>query len=138
MAETFIIGNREFTAHPMNPFAASKLFMKLTQKATPLLAALGGKGLGDLDVAQIGALFSEDVLDEIVMPMLAESKAYANEAKRFIKSEADVNAVFSTEDLFDFFELAFEVGRYQFGPFFQKLAARFGVNMADLALTKKA
>jgi hypothetical protein len=133
MTQTFIIGNREFTAQPMNAFAASKMFLQITKRATPLLAALGGKGLADLDVAQIGEVFPPEVLDEIVMPMMAESRVYANEAKKFIKDEASVNMVFSHEDLFDFFELAFEVGRYQFGPFFQKLAARFGVNLADLA-----
>lgn len=132
MSETFIIGDREFTCQRMNAFAASKLQMRLQKVVVPVLGALVGSGktIGDIDVAQAAATISEhlteEMLETIVLPMFAEARVYANEPKRFVKSAADIDAVFSAETLFDFYELIFEVGKYQFAPFFGAMAGRFG------------
>lgn len=137
MSETFIIGNREFTCHRMNAFAASKMQLRLQKIALPVIGSLigTGKGVADMDVAQAAAAISEhlteDMLDTLVLPMFAEAKVFCSDPKTFIKTGADIDKVFTAETLFDFYELIYQVGRYQFAPFFSQMAGRFGHLLGD-------
>ena len=130
--ETFIVGTREFTSVRMNAFAANKLLMRLQKIAVPVIGSLvgAGKGLGDIDVKEaaqvIAGNLDESIMDNIVLPLFAESRVYCAETKKFIKSGTDIDQCFTTENLFDLYELIFEVARYQFGPFFASLVDRFG------------
>ena len=130
--ETFIVGSREFTCVRMNAFAANKLLMRLQKIAVPVMGSLmrGGKGLGDIDVKEaaqvIAANLDESIMENIVLPLFAESKVFSAENKKFVKSGTDIDQCFTTENLFDLYELIFEVARYQFGPFFASLVERFG------------
>lgn len=130
--ETFIIGSREFTCVRMNAFAANKLLMRLQKIAVPVMGSLmgAGKGLGDIDVKEAAAAIAEhldeSLMDTIVLPMFAEAKVFSAEQKKFVKVGTDIDQCFTTENLFDLYQLIFEVARYQFGPFFASLAERFG------------
>lgn len=130
--ETFIIGSREFTCVRMNAFAANKLLMRLQKIAVPVMGSLmgAGKGLGDIEVKEAAAAIAEhldeSLMDTIVLPMFAEAKVFSVENKKFVKSGTDIDQCFTTENLFDLYQLIFEVARYQFGPFFASLAERFG------------
>lgn len=129
---TFIIGGREFTCARANAFAANKLLMRLQKIAVPVLGALlsGGRDIGDIDVKEAATMIAEHLdetaIDNIVIPLFAESKVYSVENKKFIKGEMDVNVCFTSEQLFDFYELTFEVARFQFSPFFAQMVNRFG------------
>jgi hypothetical protein len=130
--ETFIIGSREFTCARMNAFAANKILMRIQKIAVPVMGSLmgAGKGLGDIDVKEaaqaIAEHLDETLMDTIVLPMFAEAKVFSAEQKKFVKSGTDIDQCFTTENLFDLYQLIFEVARYQFGPFFGSLAERFG------------
>jgi len=130
--ETFIIGSREFTCVRMNAFAANRLLMRLQKIAVPVMGTLmgAGKGLGDIDVKEAAAAIAEHLdesqMDTIVLPMFAEAKVFSAEQKKFVKSGTDIDQCFTTENLFDLYQLIFEVARYQFGPFFGSLVERFG------------
>lgn len=130
--ETFIIGSREFTCVRMNAFAANRLLMRLQKIAVPVMGSLmgAGKGLGDIDVKEAAAAIAEHLdetlMDTIVLPMFAEAKVFSAEQKKFVKSGTDIDQCFTTENLFDLYQLIFEVARYQFGPFFASLVERFG------------
>ena len=130
--ETFIIGSREFTCARMNAFAANKILMRIQKIAVPVMGSLmgAGKGLGDIDVKEaaqaIAEHLDETLMDTIVLPMFAEAKVFSAEQKKFVKSGTDIDQCFTTENLFDLYQLIFEVARYQFGPFFASLAERFG------------
>lgn len=130
--ETFIIGSREFTCARMNAFAANKLLMRIQKIAVPVMGSLmgAGKGIGDIDVKEAAAAIAEHLdetlMDTIVLPMFAEAKVFSAENKKFVKSGTDIDQCFTTENLFDLYQLIFEVARYQFGPFFGSLAERFG------------
>lgn len=130
--ETFIIGSREFTCVRMNAFAANRLLMRLQKIAVPVMGTLmgAGKGLGDIDVKEAAAAIAEHLdetlMDTIVLPMFAEAKVFSAEQKKFVKSGTDIDQCFTTENLFDLYQLIFEVARYQFGPFFASLVERFG------------
>lgn len=142
MSQTFIVGNREYTCQPMNPFAGNKILMRIQKVATPILGALAGggaKSLADMDVGVAARLLADNLdelmMDDIVLPMFAEAKVFDNEKKRFIRSGADIDVVFTIENLFDLYELIWEVGRFQFTPFFEKMAARFGVLLGGAKTT---
>ena len=130
--ETFIIGSREFTCARMNAFAANKILMRIQKIAVPVMGSLmgAGKGLGDIDVKEaaqaIAEHLDETLMDTIILPMFAEAKVFSAENKKFVKSGTDIDQCFTTENLFDLYQLIFEVARYQFGPFFGSLAERFG------------
>jgi hypothetical protein len=130
--ETFIISSREFTCVRMNAFAANRLLMRFQKIAVPLIGTLmgGGKSLGDVDVkeaAQIIAMnLDESIMDTIVLPLFSESRVYCVDSKKFIKSAIDIDQCFTTENLFDLYELIFEVAKFQFAPFFTVLIERFG------------
>lgn len=130
--ETFIIGSREFTCVRMNAFAANKLLMRLQKIAVPVMGSLmgAGKGLGDIDVKEaaeaIAEHLDETLMDTIVLPMFSEAKVFSAEQKKFVKVGTDIDQCFTTENLFDLYQLIFEVARYQFGPFFASLVERFG------------
>ena len=115
--ETFIVGTREFTCVRMNAFAANKLLMRLQKIAVPVIGSLvsSGKSLGDIDVKEaaqvIAANLDESIMDSIVLPLFTESRVYCIENKKFIKNGTDIDQCFTTENLFDLYELIFEVGR---------------------------
>lgn len=134
MAEpyTIIVGQQEYTCHQMNAFAANRLLLRLQKIVVPVFGALAGNGksLGDIDVKEaadvIAQHLDEGMMDTIVLPLFAESKLYAIEHKRFIKSGADIDICFTVQNLFSLYELIFGLARYQFGPFFQQIMGRFG------------
>lgn len=132
LPETFIVGNREFTCLRMNAFDANRLLLRIQKIAVPLLGSMvgSGKGLGDVDVKQAAMMIAEhldeSLMDTLVLPMFAQSRTYCVDSKKFISTANDINVVFTAENLFDMYELIFEVARFQFGPFFASLAGRFG------------
>lgn len=142
--ETFIVGSREFTCIRMNPSAANKLVVRLQKTALPIMGSLmnAGKKLGDVDVQEaakvIASHLDEALMDSIVFPLFTESRLYCVDAKKFVKSETDIDHCFTTENLFDLYELIFEVARYQFSPFFARLVERFGAltGNANTQMTK--
>ena len=130
--ETFILGDREFTCTRMNAFAANKLLLRMQKVAVPVFGSLlsGGKGIADIDVKEaaqcIAMNIDETLMDSLVLPLFAESKLYCSAGKKFVKTAIDIDQCFTTENLFELYELLFLVLRYQFGPFFKTLLDRFG------------
>lgn len=134
--QTFIIGSREFTCARMNPFEANRLLLRGQKLVMPVIGAIFGGSKGkassimDMDVKEaamaIADNLDESIMDTIILPMFVDSKVYSNENKKFIKGPGEINQCFTTENLLDFYELIFEVARYQFGPFLDRLVERFG------------
>lgn len=130
--ETFIIGGKEFTTSRMNAFEANRLLLRIQKIALPVIASMtgSGKNIMEADTKEAAAVISEhldeSLIDKIIFPMFADAKVYSVEDKKFIKNASDINQCFTTENLFDFYELIFEVARFQFGPFFTRLMERFG------------
>jgi hypothetical protein len=117
----------------MNAFSANKLLMRIQKIAVPIFGSLMSSGgdFGSIDVKDaarvIAANVDESIMDNIVLPLFSEARVYCVESKKFIKSSTDIDQCFTTENLFDMYELIFEVARYQFSPFFSSMVGRFGV-----------
>ena len=137
--ETFIVGEKEFTCVRMNPFAANKLLIRVQKIVMPVLGTLASgsarQSIMDVDVKVAAMAIAENVdeslMENIVLPMFLEAKLYSVTDKKFIKDATSIDMVFTTESLFDLYEIIWLVGRFQFAPFFAKLMERFGTTLAD-------
>jgi len=132
--ETIIIGQSEYTAMKMNAFDANKILLRLNKVILPVIGGLTkGKGsvnLLDADLSEVTNILAEnlteEVMDSIVFPMFANSRVYFVEKKIFIKDAMGVNQAFTADNLFDFYELIWEVLKLNFAVFFKKAAGNFG------------
>ena len=129
---TYIIGNKEFRAFKIAPFAANTIAMKLQKIILPVIGEMAGGGsVLDRDIG--GALkalsqsLDEKTMTDIVLPMFKASGVVCMSDNVKVDSEGAINKVFVDADgLADFYELIYEVAMFNFQVFFTKLMARFG------------
>jgi len=144
--ETFIIGNKEYAASKIAAFAANGILLKLQKLILPVLGEIAGDGkktanIMDMDVSSafevISQKLDESVITDIVIPMfkLAQVASVTDNVK--IDSPQTIDKVFGDADgLADFYELIFEVMKFNFAGFFSNLAARFGNNAGGQPVTE--
>jgi hypothetical protein len=98
------------------------------------------KDIGDMDIKEAAAVIAqhldESLMSTIVLPLFAESKVFSVEQKRFIKSAPDIDHCFTSDKLLDLYMLIWEVGKFQFSPFFAQIAERFGVQLGAASLRR--
>lgn len=123
---TTIINNREYAFNQIGVFEKSKLFAKIQKIVVPAFAGSGVK-LDSNATAIIAALserFTDELLDDVVIPMFKLAQVASLEHKMKIDSPAAVNACF--DDMDDFFTLVFEVAKENFLPSLKRLMENFG------------
>lgn len=133
--ETFIINNKEYAASKIAAFAANGIILKLQKLILPVLAeSTGGKDAMEMDVGAMARLVSDrlddSVISDIILPMfkLSQVACTTDEFKTKIDSEMAINKVFVDADgLADFYELIYEVLKFNFSGFFVQIAGRFGL-----------
>jgi hypothetical protein len=132
MRETFVVGNKEYSAIKIPAFQANQIIMKLQRLVLPVLGGMTvGKSFSDMDTKDAFAIISEklneSVMTDIVLPMFKLSQVADVGGNFKIDSDVAINKAFGTADnLADMYELIFEVLRFNFGSFFTSLADRFG------------
>lgn len=116
------INGRVYRYMRLNAFDAHKLVLQLVKTIGP---ALGSVSM-DSDVTALVGKLAEigDPVQDIALPMW--QKAAMTCEGRPLRSEADVNALFTAEDIGDLYELAVVSIREQVGPAFMKALGRFG------------
>lgn len=143
--ETIIIGQSEYTAMKMNAFDANRILLRLNKIVLPVIGGLTKKGGGagnllDADLSEVAGIISEnlteEVMDTIVLPMFTQSRVYMVEKKVFIKDGMSINQAFTADNLFDLYELIWEVLKLNFSAFFSKTAGRFGNLTAGVQTAK--
>lgn len=140
--ETFIIGEKEFSAIKIAPFAANTIALKLQKLILPVIGELAGGGnLLERDIS--GALktlsesLDEKVMSDIVFPMFKASGVVCVSESIKVDSEGAINKVFVDADgLADLYELIYEVAMFNFQVFFTKLMARFGSGVGMVKATE--
>lgn len=123
---TTIINNREYAFNQIGVFEKSKLFAKIQKIVVPAFAGSGVK-LDSNATAIIAALserFTDELLDDVVIPMFKLAQVASIEHQKKIDSPAAVNACF--DDMDDFFTLVFEVAKENFLPSLKRLMENFG------------
>lgn len=121
------IGGKEFTAVKINAFAAAKHLVKLK--------CLLDKGLAagtNANAVQLLAGVDESTLEGVILPILKDSLVTCVTDSKKIDSPASINAVFTVDTLFDFFELSWEVLKLNFAPFFERILSLFGLSLDEL------
>lgn len=106
----------------LNAFDAHKLVLQLVKTIGPALSSVSMES----DVTALVGKLAEigDPVQDIALPMW--QKAAMTRDGKPLRSEADVNALFTAEDIGDLYELAVVSIREQVGPAFMKALGRFG------------
>ncbi|CAB4197804.1 hypothetical protein UFOVP1309_35 [uncultured Caudovirales phage] len=144
--ETIIIGQTEYTAMKMNAFEANRILLRLNKIILPVIGGLtkGKQGASinilDADLSEVTGIIAEnlteEIMDTIVLPMFTQSRVYMVEKKVFIKDGMSINQAFTADNLFDLYELIWEVLKLNFSSFFAKTAGRFGNLTAGVQTAK--
>lgn len=135
-----IIGQKEYAFYKIPAFQANSILLKLQKLVLPVIGEITGskKGL-DMDMREIADVVSakldDSVMADIVMPMFKLANVISVTDNLKIDSQANFDKVFTVDELGDFYELVFLVLKYNYGNFFNSLAARFG-NSAGTPATK--
>ena len=125
--ETFIIGNREFTAKKMNAFDAGRFLLKLKDIAAPALVEFTQSAqTQEINVFELMSGLDDDMHENVIFPILTASGAYSVEDKRKISSSMDMNLCFTVDTLFDFYLLVWEVLKLNFAPFIERSMSHIG------------
>lgn len=116
------INGRTYRYMRLNAFDAHKLALQLVRTIGP---ALGSVSMESDVTALVGKLTEiGDPVQDIALPMW--QKAAMTCDGKPLRSEADVNALFTAEDIGDLYELAVISIKEQVGPAFTKALTRFG------------
>nr|DAO91461.1 MAG TPA: tail assembly chaperone protein [Caudoviricetes sp.] len=119
-----IINGRTYRYMQLNAFDAHKLVLQLVKTLGP---ALGSVSM-DADVTSLIGKLAEigDPVQDIALPMW--QKAAMTCDGKPLRSEADVNALFTAESIGDLYELAVISIKEQVGPAFTRALTRFGAH----------
>lgn len=119
-----IINGRTCRYMRLNAFDAHKLVLQLVKTIGP---ALGSVSM-EADVTALVGKLAEigDPVQDIALPMW--QKAAMTCDGKPLRTEADVNALFTAEDVGDLYELAVVSIKEQVGPAFTKALTRFGAH----------
>lgn len=119
-----IINGRTYRYMRLNAFDAHRLVLQLVKTLGPALGAVSMEA----DVAALVGKLAEigDPVQDIALPMW--QKAAMTCDGKPLRSEADVNALFTAEDIADLYELAAVSIKEQVGPAFTKALTRFGAH----------
>ena len=116
------INGRTYRYMRLNAFDAHKLVLQLVKTIGP---ALGSVSMESDVTALVGKLAEiGDPVQDIARPMW--QKAAMTCDGKPLRSEADVNALFTAEDIGDLYELTVVSIKEQVGPAFTKALSRFG------------
>lgn len=118
------INGRTYRYMRLNAFDAHKLVLQLVKTIGP---ALGSVSM-EADVTALVGKLAEigDPVQDIALPMW--QKAAMTCDGKPLRTEADVNALFTAEDIGDLYELAVVSIKEQVGPAFTKALGRFGAH----------
>lgn len=116
------INGRTYRYMRINAFDAHKLVLQLVKTIGPALGSMSMES----DVTALAGKLAEigDPVQDIALPMW--QKAAMTCDGKPLRSEADVNAMFTAEDIADLYELAVVSIKEQVGPAFTKALTRFG------------
>jgi hypothetical protein len=119
-----IINGRTYRYMRLNAFDAHRLVLQLVKTLGPALGAVSMEA----DVAALVGKLAEigDPVQDIALPMW--QKAAMTCDGKPLRSEADVNALFTAEDIADLYEVAVASIKEQVGPAFTKALTRFGAH----------
>lgn len=140
--EPFIINNKEYAASKIAAFAANGIILKLQKLILPVLAeSAGNKDVMEMDISAMARLVSErldeSVVNDIILPMFKLSQVACVTDSVKIDSAMAIDKVFVDADgLADFYELIYEVLKFNFAGFFVQIAGRFGLSSGAASPTK--
>ncbi len=118
------IGNHSFTFYTLPAFNAVTHLARL--KGVMAKGAAGGL---DAAALQLLAGLDEKFIPDVILPIFKDCNVVCTTAETKIVTPADINKVYDTETLDEFFELIAHVLWTNYGPLVKKTLARFGLHL---------
>lgn len=127
------LGDKTFAFTKMNAFAAAQHLIGIKS-----VMEKGFAGGMDVDAIKILSGIDQTTIKNLIIPILRDAACVSVTDNTKIDSEVKVSTVFTVDNLFDFFVLAWEVIKYNFGPFFARLLALTGQSPDEFAAKVKS
>lgn len=125
----FVIGEKEYTAIQLDAFRANAYLLKLKSKIGNALS--GGM---DGNAANLMNLIDEKTIEELIFPLFKDCAVTCTSDRVKLDGKEAMNKIFDASTLDDFYSVAWEVVKFNFGPFISKMAKNlFGVDLETLA-----
>lgn len=129
----FAIGEQEYTAIQLDAFRANSYLLKMKSK----IGAAMSKGM-DSNAANLMNLIDEKTVEEFIFPLLKDCAVTCTSERTKLDGKEGMNKLFTAATLGDFYKVAWEVVKLNFGPFISELTkSLFGVELADLVPVMK-
>lgn len=120
------VSGHEISFRRLNAFETHKLIQLLVKTAG---AAMTDVKPNDNIATLFAALAAaDDLIETIALPTFAKCNLIVD--GKPLKTQHDINTVFTAETVPDLYEIAFEVIKVQVGDFFSKMATKFGEAMS--------
>lgn len=127
------IGNEDFQFIQLTAFRTAQHMFKMKD-----LLSKGFVGGLDSNAANLMAIIDEKTLNEIIFPMFRDCAVMCTSKKQKIEDSSGMDKVFTAENLDEFFELVWEVLKFNFGPFIRKMVKLLsGQELEDLVALLK-
>lgn len=132
--QVITVGGREFQFLPLLPFAAVAHLTRLKNIATT------GINGALTDVSKILDGIDDKTLEKVIFPILRDCNVVCTTESKRLTTPVEMNALFTIDNLDEFFEVVVKVLRYNFEPLVKKTLARFGIDLDQLSAkaTEKA
>lgn len=130
----FVVGDEEYQCIQLDAFTANGYLLKM--KGT--LAKMLSSGL-NTDSANLMTLIDEDTITKVIFPLFEQCALTCVSKKVKLTDRKGMNAIFTAETLDEFYLVAWEVIKFNFGPFISKTAKNlFGVELTEVETKIKA
>lgn len=127
------IGNESFQFRQLTAFRTAQYMFKMKE----LLAKGFGSGL-DSNAANLMAIVDEKTLNDVIFPIFRDCSVVCTSKKQKIEDSSGMDKVFTAESLDEFFELVWEVLKFNFAPFIRKMVKLLsGYELEDLVARLK-
>lgn len=124
--QIIVVGDREFTFFPLRPFAAVGHLTRLKS------VAVTGVNGALTDVTKILDGLDEHTLEKVVFPILKDCGVTCTTAAKRLTTPAEMDQLFTHENLDEFFEVVTKVIVFNFEPLLKKTLARFGIDLSQV------
>lgn len=134
---TFVIGEgeteKEYQMIQLDAFKANMYLLKLKGK---IGKAMSG-GL-ESEASNLMSLIDEKTIEEIVFPLMRDCALTCTSDKTKLDGKEGMNKLFTADTLDDFYLVAWEVVKFNFGPFISKMAKNlFGLELTEVSKLMK-
>ncbi len=125
---TFVVGDKEYQCLQLDAFTVNTWHMKIKGIVFGLLS----QG-ADTNLFNLMNIVDEKTLDRDLFPLFDAVQLTCTSDRVKLKDKSSMNQLFTAETLMDFYSVAWEVVKFNFGPFIAQLVKNlFGLELSSV------